>query len=565
MIGLLRSAIANGLWFLSTLPEAWRFHRDLGRCEASQWAALRDILRRNADTEYGRLHGFAAIRTPREYQAAAPLADYRDFEPYIGRIAAGEPGILTADPVLLLEPTSGSAAASKLIPYTEGLKSQFQRGIAPWIADLYLAFPSLITGRSYWSITPAARKPERTGGGIPVGFEDDSEYLGGFKGWLVRSAQAVPPEVKLIRDMESFWYITLLFLLRSRRLTLVSVWNPTFLTILCDHLLRWWPQLADDVAAGTLTPPATLEPSLAERLGRLNRSDTARAVEIRQAFSGNASPGDVHRAIWPRLRLVSCWRDAAAAGPAEDLERLFPHAVVQGKGLLATECFATLPLTGLDGCLPAIRSHFFEFLPHDGGEARLLHQLEAGKTYSLAVTTAGGLYRYRLHDLVRVTGFHRGTPLLRFVGKADFISDRFGEKLHEEHVCQALRKAAQQTGLHPTFDMLAFDEQTPPAYVIYVEAPDAADDALARMGEAMDGLLGENYHYRYCRDLGQLAPLRVFRIAANGRESYLRRCTELGQRLGDVKPRAMHRNPEWSGVFSGRMLHERRGGYDGEG
>ena len=82
----------------------------------------------------------------------------------------------------------------------------------------------------------------------------------------------------------------------------------------------------------------------------------------------------------------------------------------------------------------------------------------------------------------------------------------------------------------------------------------ATDDRLRQAGAHLEDLLGENFHYRYCRDLGQLSRLRVFRIAENGRESYLRRCTELGQRLGDVKPRSLHRLSGWTGAFSGRML-----------
>jgi hypothetical protein len=550
----IRCAIANTLWFLSTLPEARRFRRSLRCCEAVQQAVLLDILQTNAGTEYGRLHGFAAIRSARQYQAAVPLAGYGDFDPYIRRIAAGEQGVLTTEPVLLLEPTSGSSAASKLIPYTKGLKRQFQQGIEPWIADLYRRFPSLLMGQSYWSVTPAARTPERTSGGIPVGFDDDSDYLGGFKGWLVRSLQAAPMEVKLIGEMESFWYVTLLFLLRSRGLALVSVWNPTFLTILCEHLQRWWARLADDVAAGTLTTPLPLDPSLAAKLIRRNRPDPARADEIRSAFSPGNTPASVHAVLWPRLRVISCWCDAAAAGPAEELAGLFPQAAIQGKGLLATECFVTLPLTGHDAYLPALRSHFFEFLPEEGGEARLLHQLQAGEVYSLVITTAGGLYRYRLHDLVRVEGFHHATPLLRFVGKDDGISDHFGEKLHEEHVGRALRTATERTALQPAFAMLAFEKQCSSAYVLYIEAPEATDERLLRLGEILDELLGENYHYRYCRDLGQLSALRVFRIAENGRESYLRRCTALGQRLGDVKPRALHRLTGWTEVFSGQVV-----------
>ena len=37
------------------------------------------------------------------------------------------------------------------------------------------------------------------------------------------------------------------------------------------------------------------------------------------------------------------------------------------------------------------------------------HEVEDGKHYYLVPTTAAGLYRYDLHDLVRVAGFHRRT------------------------------------------------------------------------------------------------------------------------------------------------------------
>ncbi|MCM2358683.1 MAG: GH3 auxin-responsive promoter family protein [Geobacteraceae bacterium] len=545
---------ANWLWYLSTLREAAAFHRSLACVAAIQEQLLLEMLRRNRGTEFGRRCGFAAISSAREYQEAVPLAEYGDFEPYIARIGAGEPNLLTAEPVLLLEPTGGSSGGSKLIPYTAGLKRQFQRGIAPWIADLYRNFPGLLGGESYWSVSPAARQGERTGGGVPVGFEDDSDYAGGVGRLLVRSLQAVPEGVKRIGAMEGFWYATLLFLLRSRHLTLISVWNPTFLTILCGHLERWWPQLTDDIAAGTLTPPLPLDPALARQLGQYNRPDPERAREIRAVCSRGGDQAARHRELWPRLRLISSWCDGAAGEQAEELRRLFPQAELQGKGLLATEGFVTFPLAGVDGCLPALRSHFLEFLPRDGGEALLLHQLEAGRSYALVITTAGGLYRYRLHDLVRVTGFRNGVPLFRFVGKEEHISDRFGEKLHEGHVHGVLRRAAARSGLSPRFAMLAFEERPRSAYVFFVEEPGADDNRLARLGTEIDELLRENFHYHYCRDLGQLAPVRVFRIARDGREDYLRACCSHGQRLGDVKPLALHRRSGWSEVFRGRML-----------
>lgn len=552
----LRCRIANRLWYLSCLREARAFHRGLDAVAATQERLLLEMLRANRFTTFGQEHGFARIGSVREYQQALPLRDYQDFVPLIERIRRGETNVLTAEPVLLLEPTGGSSGGSKLIPYTAGIKRQFQRGIAPWIADLFRNHPGLLNGESYWSVTPVVTRAAVEQGTVPIGFEDDSEYVGGLGKWLVRAVQAVPEELKQVSDMESFWYLTLLLLLRSRDLTLISIWNPTFLTILDQHLQRWWLRLADDIASGGLTLPLPLEPALAEKLRRQHRPDSRRGAEIRRACVAGASRAEVYRLLWPHLRLLSCWQDGAAAAlaPAQELGRLFPEVTVQGKGLIATEGFFTLPLSGVTGCLPAIRSHFLEFLPEDGGGIRLLHELEADRTYSLVVTTAGGLYRYRMHDLVRVTGFFRGAPLLRFVGKEGHISDRFGEKLHEEHVRTVLDRTATRIRLNTKFSLLAFEGQPTPGYVYFVEDGPSTDEQLLQAAALIDELLKENFHYRYCRDLGQLAAVQVFRIDGDGQLCYIKACCQRGQRLGDVKPLALQRVSGWCEIFAGRRL-----------
>ncbi len=45
------------------------------------------------------------------------------------------------------------------------------------------------------------------------------------------------------------------------------------------------------------------------------------------------------------------------------------------------------------------------------------HELKEGATYFILLTTAFGLYRYHIHDVVRVAGFHNGTPLIEFLSK----------------------------------------------------------------------------------------------------------------------------------------------------
>ncbi|HWI60922.1 MAG TPA: GH3 auxin-responsive promoter family protein, partial [Symbiobacteriaceae bacterium] len=422
---------------------------------------LLDLVRRNAGTEFGRAHGFDRIRSVADYQAAVPLSTYEDYREAVTAIGAGRPGVLTAEPVLLLELTSGSTSATKQIPYTASLKADFQRAIAPWIADLYLHDRRLLRGQSYWSVSPVARRNQRTPGGLPIGFEDDAEYLGGIQRRLMQTLMAVPSAVRFIADMDAFRYATLLCLVRSRSLGLISVWNPTFLTLLLERLPEWLPQIAADIRAGSLTcdVPADVRAAL------VAPPDPDRAGEVLAAGPDPAR-------LWPDLRLVSCWLDANSAPYGPAIAGRFPQARLQGKGLLATEGFVSFPLVGHEGAALAVRSHFFEFLPEGGGAPALAHQLERGARYSVVLTTSGGLYRYQLHDRVKVTGYIGQCPLLRFLGKESHVSDRFGEKVNEAHVAAAL-------DFERAFAMVACEGNV---YTLFVEAPDLDDAALSQKG-----------------------------------------------------------------------------------
>ena len=225
-----------------------------------------------------------------------------------------------------------------------------------------------------------------------------------------------------------------------------------------------------------------------------------------------------------------------------------PRASCQPKG-----SFLSLYMGAL-----ATRSHFFEFLPQDGRPSEdtvLAHELERGGRYSVVMTTGGGLYRYMTGDLVDVVGHMDSCPLLRFVSKDSHMSDRFGEKLNGRHVQQVLDSTFARYNISPEFAMLAFDEGLGyPAYALFVESSPASDGVLLSLGAEVEKALQDNYHYRYCRDLGQLRALTVFRIQANAWETFATVCQENGQRIGGLKTSALHHMACWSQSFSGRFL-----------
>jgi hypothetical protein len=222
--------------------------------------------------------------------------------------------------------------------------------------------------------------------------------------------------------------------------------------------------------------------------------------------------------LFPRLELVSCWADGNSKPPAEKLRKAFPGVYIQPKGLLATEGVMTIPIEGVGKVLTD--SHFFEFKDKNG-EIRLKDGLEIGEEYEIILTTSGGLYRYNIGDIVR----YNGNYCFEFIGKSGNVSDYFGEKLNEVHV----RKIIAADG----FRMLAPKGNR---YILYSETD--VDANLIEKG------LRENFHYDYCRELGQLEKAEVVKIKNGGRQ-YIDNCLRFGMRLGDIKPAYLSNREGW--------------------
>ena len=573
--------LLNKLWVSLCSAEYRRFLNTMDNVRQVQQEGLSALIRENCNTAYGMEFGFNTIQSIEDFREKIPLTTYEDYISYIQRIKAGETSVLTEERVVMLELSSGSTSSSKYIPYTKSLKKQFTCGINPWVYNLYQSCPELLHGKAYWSVTPVITKKERTEGGIPVGFEEDSQYFGRIEKYLLDFLFAVPGEVKQVQNSQAFHYITLLFLLKEKSLAFISIWNPTFLLLLLKPVQSFKDSLLKDLEEGTVTPPADVPRELLrifeKKLGRNKR----RAEELKRIFSSTGSnesfagtPG--FKAIWPQLRLISCWTDANAEIYIPQLKKLFPNVEIQGKGLLATEAFVSFPFYKEEGALLSIRSHFFEFEELDEsrtltGNILLAHELAVNRLYSVVVTTGGGFYRYRLQDIVEVLGFDRHCPRLKFIGKGEKISDLCGEKLNDLHVKAVVENALIRNQLSVAFYLVAPEIEEASGYVLFIETETEGRFSCLQMNETKEPFpcfsnlvseveagLCENFHYNYCRQLGQLRELRLFIIKGtekhSGLETYLRTCREHGQREGNIKPCALHNRTGWAREFAGSFF-----------
>ncbi len=545
----------NATWMLKCSRESAAFAWSARHVARTQNEMLRRLLLANRGTWFGRQHGFDRIGSMRAFQERVAPATYDELLPHFERIAAGEPNVLTAERVLLLEPTSGTTGGEKLIPYTAGLRRQFQRGISAWIADLYSRRPAVRRGRAYWSISPAMGPVRRSAGGLPIGFADDVDYLGRLESLALRRLLAVPASVARIPEMIAFRYTTLLFLLAAEDLSLISIWNPTFLPALLSSLTPWYQRLCDDLQHGRINPPVALPSGRAAALRGSLRPMPRRASHLMEIGRSAASLGDLLRLAWPKLALISCWADAAAQQFLPPLRALFPTVEIQPKGLLATEAFVSFPLVDQPAAALAVRSHVFEFEELTGRGFKLAHELDRGGRYRVLVTTAGGLYRYQLRDEIEVVGFHHQCPLLRFLGKSDQVSDLVGEKLAEPHVRAVLEKLPALARLQPHFSLLVPALASPPRYRLYLQGPsiELCAQSLGQLCLELQAGLEENPYYRHAVAVGQLAPVEAGVLDPAGEPAWLvyeRRGLELGQKTGDIKPLSLDPWTGWPDRFA---------------
>lgn len=584
----LGAAVANTLWLASVRGAARTFARALDDPGPAQWRWLSRQLQRDASSEWGREHDVGRIDSPRAFARAVPLCTYDDLAPAIARIRAGARDVLACGRVTHLAPTSGSTGARKLIPFNASLQEGFNAAVGAWMHDLVRQRPALRGGPAYWSISPladeeaadeshvdaphgaagdaphgaegdaphgaahnASRGASRTA--VPVGFADDADYLGAGAAWLVRQAMAVPSSLRHVRDTRAFWRLTALALLRRRELRLVSVWHPSFVDLLMEAASDAWPELLEAVSNGTC-PWLDALPASA-RAGWTTAPDQRRAAELRGAGC------DDWPSWWPQLQVLSCWGEQGAEAGWRAIARRMaegaPHVLVQPKGLLATEGVVTIPYASLH--VLAVTSHFFEFIDRRG-EIRLAHELERGEEYEVVLSNGGGLWRYRLGDVVACTGHLKATPTLQFLGRAGQGSDLRGEKLSEAFVAQALREAwrADET---PTYVALRpWSDGRAAGYELLVaeggdtgaarDASDAStrastrastgdttsDAPLAARVQRVERALCENPHYALALRLGQLQPLRGLPVSPDVARDDL--ASHPG-RLGDAKPRLL--------------------------
>ncbi|POO00782.1 GH3-like hormone conjugating enzyme [Trema orientale] len=299
-----------------------------------------------------------------------------------------------------------------------------------------------------------------------------------------------------------------------------------------------WRDLARDISTGTLNPRIT-DPAIKERLlSDILKPDPELAEFITSQCSGENWEAIITR-IWPNTIYLEVIVTGAMAQYIPTLDYYsggLPKACTM---YASSECYFGLNLKPMSD--PSEVSYtimpnmaYFEFMPHDPATPppsrhappRLvdLADLEVGKEYELVITTYAGLCRYRVGDILQVTGFHNAAPQFRFVRRKNVLLSIDSDKTDESELQKAIENASLLLKEFNTsvveYTSYADTKTIPGHYVIYWEllvkdsANSPSHDVLNQCCLAMEESLNSVYRQGRVAD-NSIGPLEI-RVVKNG-------------------------------------------------
>jgi hypothetical protein len=424
-----------------------RWHKLTSKPQETQDRLLLDIIERNRSTRFGRDHLFRSIRSLSEYRNQVAIADYERLRPYVELVKNGERDSLTAEPIDMFTMTSGSTGDPKLIPVTAKTRENHRQLTRLWYYRALVDHADLFNGKLLGVISPAIEG--KTTSGVPFGAASGLIYESSPR-WI-KNAYAVPYQVCEIKDFEAKYYL-IMRLAMEQDISFFGTPNPSTILKLVQSASQNKYDIIKDIHDGTITSrfdlSAQVRASLVSRLGK--NLPRARRLESLIKHDGALRPKE----YWPRLQLIGCWKGGSAGVRLKEFARWFAKTTpVRDLGYMASEAQMTLPVfdSGSAGIL-AIDENFYEFIPESeinspAPTILTCSELEEGNFYYMVLTTAGGLYRYDINDVVRVAGFYNQTPLIEFVRKGRDVTNITGEKLHINHVIDAMARAQRASAV----------------------------------------------------------------------------------------------------------------------
>ncbi|CAA2969228.1 indole-3-acetic acid-amido synthetase [Olea europaea subsp. europaea] len=518
------------------------------QAEEVQEDILKKILAQNEETDYLNKY-IVGSKNVSQFKRCVPVITYKDIRPYIVRIANGEDSsLITGHPLTEMLCSSGTSAGEpKLMPsIAEDLdRRTFLYNLIMPIINQYV--PGLEEGKAMFLYFVKAETS--TPCGLPARTVLTSYYKSPHFKCRARDPFndfTSPDQAILCYDSNQSMYCQLLagLIHRNKVLRLGAVFASALLRAI-SFLEHNWPNLCHDIRMGNLN--ATInDPGCRSAMSiMLSSPDPNLADEIEEICSCSSWKGIICH-LWPNAKYI----EAVVTGSMSQYIPSLKYYSDEKLPLVCTmyassECYFGVNLKPL--CDPSEVSFtmlpnmgFFEFIPlgdnrtfvmdlnededEDVPQSQLvdLAHVEVGRYYELVVTTFSGLYRYRIGDVLQVTGFHNRTPQFRFICRRNVLLSIDNDKTNEEDLHKSINVAKKlldpYNALLVEYTSYADTSSVPGHYVIYweiIHSTSVVDKAISidakvlqecciAMEEELD------YIYRRCRTNDKsIGPLEI--------------------------------------------------------
>lgn len=465
---------------------------------------LMKIIRSSRNTEYGKKYDFKHIKTISDYQKMVPLSTYDDYKNYIERTAKeGEQGLICKQKIKFLATTSGTTGGIKFIPQVTAAYFPCFKIICIYLNDIVRSVR--LRGKSRKTMrgllvtdvnSDTASKNIKGNNKIRTGLI--SAYSARGMKFFLPLFTALPKIVFDTSEISDMKYIKLRYALQEPGLKWFGGIYMSSLVDLVNYMLKHSDLLIHDIETGTINPTIKMSDHIRTKLERKLRPDRKRAAELREIFS---TPSDIPllSRIWKEMSAVIAIGMADFEPFTKKMRTFFSSDVKFGfEAYAASECVIGSAMHMEDpSYLLLLDSGFFEFLPIESEckempkKPLLLNELETGKHYEIIITNRAGLYRYAIHDVVKVSRFEGETPYIEFSYRTTNITDICGAHITCEHVASAVKSIEKAYNINIIdYSLYANKEHDPPRIELFFEA-NPFSSIITEKKEQMENMFDE--------------------------------------------------------------------------
>ncbi len=508
---------------------------------------LLGLMKDNKTTLYGKKNNFEKVKSIKDYQEIVPLSHYLDYEDYVWRMANGEKGLITNRHIRRFTESSGSTGRSKLVPLSAW---------AEWVCQCFSFSAPIGCGvKYYWKekgkIIPAQRgvfTAEVGSRKLPCGKTLSCLSSIPFLNLkpFVRFFNTTPPEIMFHNDSidMDMHYAKLRFALVEKNVTSLSTIFITTLESMFFYLENNWKMMCDDIEKGTINENIKMPEEIRKKLLKRLKPMPERADELRAEFEKGFDCSPIVPRIWKECAWMYGMGTGALSLYAKKLRRYIGEDIaIHYLGYAATEAMMAVPLE-LNSFEYVIlpQNGFFEFLPLDSSECErplTISELEVGKEYEVILTNTSGFYRYRIEDVVKVTGYYHKSPKITFCYRLNQIANISGEKINQMALDEVVENFSEKTGdLLVGYSIYADRSTSPGHYVLLIEPTE-------KIEKSKEKEYAEIFEKALCDGNVSVAPLIAggalghceLKLLKEGTyDEYRQKLKENGANLNQIKP-----------------------------